>query len=143
MKIRNGFVSNSSSSSFILIIKNNKELTKDLLLDVFEVNETSPMYSFVNELSDWIINSLKERDLKEIYNNYCGYDNNTEDEMIEELSDTQEFPEEYFEKIRNKEYRYYEGLASDESGDGLESYLCATGINIDTESIMIKSGGSY
>jgi len=46
-------------------------------------------------------------------------------------------------KVTSKEYRYYDCYASDEGGDGLEYFLCQTGICMNTENIKIESGGSY
>ena len=58
MKIRSGFVSNSSSSSFVVIMKNGKELTKETLLETFEVKETSPLYGFALDITEWTIKNV-------------------------------------------------------------------------------------
>jgi len=65
--------------------------------------------------------------------------------MIDEIIDQgyPHIPREDLVKILNKEYRYYEGSASDDSGDGLEGYLCETGINVNNDVIHIQSGGNY
>lgn len=70
MKIRNGFVSNSSSSSFIVTMKNGEKMTKELLMETFDVKKTSPLYSFATELSDWIMKNVKEQSIEDIHENY-------------------------------------------------------------------------
>jgi len=147
MKIRNGFVSNSSSSSFVVIMKNNEKMTKEKLLEVFDVNEKSPLYSFAKDLSDWIMSNVKEYDIKGIHNNFVGNYKKielTDEQMINEIiEDYGGMDREELEKIANKEYRYYYGSASSDSGEALEYYLCENGINIDTDLIKIDSGGGY
>jgi len=145
MKLRNGFVSNSSSSSFIVIMKNGKEMTKNVLLEVFDVKKTSPLYSFAKNLSKWIINNVEEKDIKDIYEDYVGDpDGKTIDEMIEEIvEDYGGMNKEELEKIASKEYRYYSGSASNDSGDALESYLCETAMDIETDFIKIDSEEGY
>lgn len=147
MKIRTGFVSNSSSSSFVVIMKNGKEMTKETLLEAFDVKPTSPLYVFAKDLTDWIVHNVKKQDIKSLYHNYCGSSNKlTEDEMIERILEDYGDPnekQEELEKIKNNEILYYEGSAASDSGDGLEYYLCETGINVDNDIITIKSGGGY
>jgi len=144
MKTRNGFVSNSSSSSFVVIMKNGKELSKETLLEVFDVKKTSPLYSFAKDLTDWIIDNLEEENISGIYDNFCGTSKGkTEEEMIDDLVEDCDMNKSDLEKISNKEYRYYIGSASDESGDALESYLCQNDMNIETVDIKIVGGGNY
>ena len=143
MKIRSGFVSNSSSSSFVVIMKNGKELSKETLLETFDVKKTSPLYSFAKDLSEWITNNLEEFDIKGIYENFCNNDATTTEEMITELVEDRNMNQSDLNKIASKEYRYYEGSASDDSGDSLEYYLCEHEMKIETDDIRINGGGSY
>lgn len=149
MKIRQGFVSNSSSSSFIAIMKNGQDLTKAAILEALEVKKGAPLYSFAKDVADWMISNLDEQNVSDIFENYIGSYNGqilVEDDMINEILKEELEPdiltEDTLEKIKDKKYRYYEGSASDEEG-GLEGYLCDVGINVDTDIMLIKSGGSY
>jgi hypothetical protein len=61
MKIRQGFVSNSSSSSFIIGCKGKP--TKKKLLDFLEVGKSSPLYPFAEEMAGFIAdNCQSEKD---------------------------------------------------------------------------------
>jgi len=149
MKIRQGFVSNSSSSSFVVIMKNGKEMTKETLLEAFDVKKTSPLYVFAKDLADWIMNNVEKQDIKSLFENYCYRsekltENEMIDNMVEECSEKYKAEKrEELEKIRDNEIFYYEGSAVSDSGEGLEYYLCETGINVNTDIITIKSGGGY
>ena len=142
MKVRNGFVSNSSSSSFIVTMKNGEKMTKETLLEAFDVKKTSPLFNFANELSDWIIRNVEEKDIAGIYEEYVYSDSDVKstDEMINEIVDDYSgISREDLEKIAKKEIRYYSGSACNDSGDALESYLCDSDIKIDTDIIKIES----
>jgi len=147
MKIRNGFVSNSSSSSFVVIVKNGEELKNENLMEIFDVKESSPLYSFAKDLANWISNNVKEMDIKEIHDNFVGNYKKlplTEDEMIKEIIDDYGgMSEEDLNKVKNKDYRYYYGSAANDSGEAIESYLCESELDIDTDLIKIQSDGGY
>lgn len=66
MKIRNGFVSNSSSSSFIVAWRGS--LNTENVLKALDVNEKSPLYDFAKDLANFIV---QER--KTIYQNWEQY----------------------------------------------------------------------
>jgi hypothetical protein len=141
MKTRNGFVSNSSSSSFIVIMKNRKELSKEYLLETFGVNEKSPLYGFAEDLANWIVNNVELQSIKDLYHNYIGGSNKknpTEDEMIEEiLEDYGGVNKKLLQQIKNKEILYYEGSASNDGDTRLELMLYEGDLSIDTDEIKI------
>ena len=147
MKIRNGFVSNSSSSSFVVMMKNNDKIIEESLLETFDVSEKSPLYSFAKDLAKWMECNLEEQDIKGIHDEYVGnYQNKelTEDDMIQEIVDDYGgIDKEDLEKVKNKEYRYYSGSASNDSGEAIENYLCEAEFDIDTDTIKIKGGSGY
>jgi len=147
MKIRNGFVSNSSSSSFVVMMKGNKKMSEETILKTFDVSEKSPLYSFSKDLAQWMIRNLEEQDIKGIHDYYIGSygkENPTEDEMIQEIIDDYGgIDKDDLEKIKNKEYRYYSGSTSSDSGEAIESYLCESSFDIDTDDIIIKGEGGY
>jgi len=84
MKIRQGFVSNSSSSSFIIGVKG--DLTEEKLMKAFNVPKDSPMYVFAEEIASLMLTSEKYS-LKEYMDNEC-YDSEEEiDSEIKEIFD--------------------------------------------------------
>jgi len=144
MKIRTGFVSNSSSSSFIVIMKNGKELDKETLLETFEVKETSPLYGFALDLTEWILHNVEKDTIKSLHENYIGnYKKKklTEDQMIEEILEDYGMEKEELEKIKNGELTRYSGSAATDSGDAIEEYICNSGLDIETNNIKIECGG--
>ncbi|MDR2458367.1 MAG: hypothetical protein LBD41_07865 [Clostridiales Family XIII bacterium] len=87
MKIRNGFVSNSSSSSFIIGFKGSltKEDFEKKIQEKFSISENHPLFKFVNLLIEQILSSVDlnnqittpEEYLKEI-----GYDEMPEEDNL-------------------------------------------------------------
>lgn len=58
MKLRTGFVSNSSSSSFVIWYKD--DLTKENLIKAMGVDKNNPLYFFADDLSDYVIAESKD-----------------------------------------------------------------------------------
>ena len=129
------------------MMKNNQKMTEKTLLETFDVKKTSPLYSFAKDLAKWMVNNLEEQNIKDIHDDYIGnYDKKelSEEEMIQEIIDDYSgIDEEDLRKVASKEYRYYSGSASNDSGEALEGYLCDAEFNIDTETLKIRGGGGY
>ena len=75
MKIRIDFVTNSSSSSFILGVKG--ELTKDKILNALKVPKDSLLKKVADEFASVIYNRAKKFDMDEKMEDY-GCDNPSE-----------------------------------------------------------------
>jgi hypothetical protein len=130
MKIRNGFVSNSSSSSFLVISKNG-ELTTDKLIEVFGVPEASPLYDMSCELASEMFHSCEELTLDEYAENY--YDD------LEEFK--QESPKKYQEFVEGDKKGWKIYLGSADSCD--QATLCELGFDYEDDEIKIEKESGY
>lgn len=128
MKIRTDFVTNSSSSSFIVFSK--KELTKETLFELLKLDEEHPLKDIMNLIADCIINCIE-----------C---ENFEDYVKEWYSDyNEEISKEYLELSKKFPY-FYEGSFSTEGYDNpMEAALCNMDLNIETDDLVIKHEGGY
>jgi len=133
MKIRNGFVSNSSSSSFVIISKNGK-LTKEKIMKAFDVNEKSPLYRMAQSLAGEIISSCQEQTKEQCKNNYLGsiY---SDDDFKEEYPDIYEI----YTKSEKLGWKVYEGSA--DSCD--QPTLCDLELEYEDDDIKISKDGVY
>ena len=119
MKIRSDFVTNSSSSSFVIATK--KELTPEKLYEVFEVHKHHPLVNII----DMIFRSAEKTTEKEFVKEH--------DYLLEDKE---------YQNILGKGYFLYEGSFSDECSSPTETYLCCTGMDITKKDfIMIHEGG--
>jgi len=128
MKIRNGFISNSSSSSFIIAYK--KEINEiDFVKNVLLIPENSPMFNFGKEVFKLFMNNSRE--IKNI------------DEWIKEnFYDEKDYETKEMKKIKDEGFIIKDGSFSNEEY-GLEDYLCNTDLNIKTENFIIIHSGGY
>jgi len=134
MKVRNGFVSNSSSSSFIVVSKKG-DISEEKIIKAFGVKENTPLYVLTKGISSQIINSSEEMD-REAFISECYWSNGATDEEFK-----LEYPEEFelFEKSRTDGWKIYFGSA--DSYD--ESTLCELDLDYEDDEIIIKKEGGY
>jgi hypothetical protein len=119
MKIRNDFVTNSSSSSFLIAVK--EELTPEKLYQVFDVHENHPLVGIVN-----VIFRCAEK--------------TTEEEFVRDYDYF--LTEKKYQDILGKGYILYEGSFSDEASPA-EAYLCSAGLDITGEDFIMLHEGGY
>jgi len=84
--------------------------------------------------------NLKEQSIEDIYKDYIGKsEGKSTEEMINDIvEDYGGMDRELLEKVASKEYCYYSGDVSNDSGYALEYYLYENGFNIETDVIKIK-----
>lgn len=124
MKIRSGFVSNSSSSSFIIIRKHTNISLEDALIKAISTEKDSLFYKLSHQVASKLADLAKETTLKEYVYNY------------------DEVPSEEYLKYITNGGKIYTGYASDEDGD-IEAILCNIGIEYEDKNIIISKEEAY
>jgi methionine salvage enolase-phosphatase E1 len=130
MKTRNGFVSNLSSSSFIIAYKDKADVRKKLE-DIFKLPKGHILESFTERIAESIIHLIDEdkefKDIKE-YNKYIetgGYEDGELQELLE------------------KGYSVASGDFVSDSENALEVYLCDTDLNYEDKDFIFKHEGGF
>lgn len=131
MKYRAGFVSNSSSSSFIVAVRGDNKLDVDTLVSHFKVLQTSPLYDIAVGMAQVIVDRSRLYDEEEILYQF-GY--SSIDEAVEDNN--------RHAKLLKEGYTVYSGYASDEDG-GIEAMVCNTSMDYESEDIVLYSEGGY
>lgn len=136
MKIRQGFVSNSSSSSFVVAWKGDlkKELKK--AFDI-PLGDNYPIKSGFCDFSGVLFSRT---------DNTKGM---TKEEIIEEWGydeEDWEDPDTYVGMVAKwleDGYKVSFGSLTDEEGDGIEAFLCMNDIDYESPNFIIKHDGGY
>ena len=134
MKIRNGFVSNSSSSSFIVVSKNG-DLTEEKIIKVFGVEKSTPLYTLSEGISKQIIYNSDEMNKEKFIKENTWNESISEDEFFEEYP----YEKELFDKAEKNGWKIYFGLADSYE----ESTLCELTLNYEDDDIIIEKEGGY
>lgn len=118
MKIRFDFVTNSSSSSFIIVSR--EELNQKMLYELFRISDTHPLYNLLTDIADTILHKAQKSTRETIKEDFGYY-------------------EEKFGKYLDGDFHWYQGRLEDEGfGAGMaESYLCTSDLNIETDDFIM------
>jgi len=132
MKTRYGFVSNSSSSSFIIAFKGDEKEMRDKLSSIFEIQlgENYPIKSMLpigDVIADNVEDSIKT--LNE-WKNYYGNPNNPDEEY------------ERFIKRLKEGWTIYTGSIPDDRNK-LSTFLCNSDIEYEDDNLIIWQRGGY
>lgn len=122
MRVRTGHVSNSSSSSFILVVKN-KDMTVKEALSTMKVEANNPFAEIGNDAIDYLISDMEEMD---------GFER---EELIEE---------EWHDKLSGyaKDGKtLYTCLAGTDGDPGVEPMLAEMELEIDNDDLYLWSEG--
>ena len=131
MKIKTDYVSNSSSTSFLLIKKG--EFTKESFCKAVGISESSPLIQMIYHFFDSLNESIDRR------------------EPIENLHELESnrsipyFPEEAIEKAKNALERGRQIIVGGLSSDGPLSvgFLCVEAFEIDSEDFYLSAVDNY
>lgn len=127
MVIRDGFVTNSSSTSFIIISK--KELTEEYLAEKLGVKRNAPNYHTILRLCKEMINEGKRGFY---HHNY----EETNYELVKELFGDKTAQK--YDKLSKKGFNIYCGRISSEESD-IETALCLDCFKVARKDIYIDA----
>ena len=138
MKIRNGFVSNSSTSSFIIMFKGTAKQLEKKLQQVFNIPlpENYPIkIGGLNKVSERFIYNLNETSFKSVK----AY---KKEFYIEDENDIDKWHKKALTKIKDG-WTIYTGGFADDGGEDIDPILCNSDIEYEDEEIVIFQEGGY
>jgi hypothetical protein len=107
MRIRDGFVTNSSSTNFLIISK--EELTREYLLEKLGFKSNSSIINAGEKLVDSIINEIKYK----LRRRYSNYENPSYDDILELFGKK---AAEKFKRLKKNGCKVYMGSTSSDEG---------------------------
>lgn len=136
MKIRQGFVSNSSSSSFVVAWKGNLRNELKKAFDI-PLGDNYPIKSGFGDFARILFNNVdntKGMSKEDIISEF-GYDE-------EEWEDSDTYIG-MIAKWLDDGYKISFGSLTDEDGDSAETFLCMNDIDYESPNFIIKHAGGY
>ena len=140
MKVRNGFVSNSSSSSFVIHFKGTEKQLKEKLTKIFDnpMPENYPIRFPTKGIGQTVFDYIGE----EKYHRLTKVKDYLEECGVEDESECSEDQLKAINCIKNGGKIYYGGFP-DDTGDDLPSFLCNADLHYEDEEIYIHQDGGY
>ena len=127
MKTRIGFVSNSSSSSFIIGVKG--KLTKQKIINSFNIDKKSLLFGVAEQIARVMLSSTLMS--KKEYMEYNYYDDESELSSLEK-------------EIYDRGFNLYKGSASDEDSYCVgELVLCNLDLDYEDDNIILYKEAGY
>ncbi len=138
MKIRNGFVSNSSSSSFIVGLPKgmSDKKKRDFLLEKMDVNEDSFFFLAAKEIADCIIDSTPIKTIEDMMEDY-GYDS------VEDFTENYPSYADVFNRFGAYELDIFSGSASDDEYEIGAQLFCGMEWKLSTDDFFIDKEANY
>lgn len=117
MKVRNGFVSNSSSSSFVIAVKEGDlESNFESVSGGIEIAEEFPMkelvQQFISMITGAFVDNSNEYTLEEYLEEFC-YDASEFEDMYPEV----------YDKVKNHGWKLYQGSVSDDDFENMGAMM--------------------
>jgi hypothetical protein len=138
MKKRTGFVSNSSSSSFVIAVKEGDlESSFQKVLSGIKTTEDFPMKELVERFISIITGAFVDNATEYTYDEYM-------DEFCWEPGDFEDMYPEIYDKVKNHGWKLYQGSVSDDDYDNMGAMmLVPMGIDYKTDDIIINKEEYY
>lgn len=131
IKIRTGFVSNSSSSSFVVASKGELELSDKIIEDIFKVEKSSPMFDLSKKIASLLLDKSEEI---EDFNEWLEHEYGTFDDAEDYKNEVLAYQDvSRMKKLFDDGFIVRKGSFYNDSGDSLEAFLC-DGFNFKYES---------
>jgi hypothetical protein len=131
MKIRFGWVSNSSSSSFLIAWRNGE--LEDLVAKALRIPEKNPLSGFVKSISRFISESgdriIEHSDIKRYAEDHYLKDDDPDLKKIKSLL--------------KRGFKIREGCWSNDNGNELEDWLSDNDLNVKNKDLIIEHNGGY